>query len=238
MIRPLLETIRNNLRNIILFDKDPNKRSIKLCPKVIHSSTSVCLSCKRHSVQVANFWILYDTPNEGQKKSYKCVCAAKQHISIDYELEYELKDSPANHDKNEMIEKLSLLLNACIEFAYFLRNTDHPSKVDLFLAGLTRMIGEEKQLCANKQNQLNLQLHDDLEKLKSKYVSRMREMKPNKNNIELPVIYERIRITYAYPDIEEQMTAMKKGQDNMMRQYEYEVPNGFIDTSDSSSTIF
>ncbi|CAF3798892.1 unnamed protein product [Rotaria sordida] len=46
--------------------------------------------------------------------------------------------------------------------------------------------------------------------------NRIHEMKPNQNIIELPVIYERIKIASNYPEVDEQMAAVKKGQENLM----------------------
>jgi len=132
-----------------------------------------------------------------------------------------------------MIDQVSLLLNASKELARFLKSTAYSSKDDPFLVGLTRMIQEEKQICTQEKesNQLNIQLLDELNKLKNKYECLMSEMNPNQNPIELPVIYERIQITRNYPGVHEQMNAVKKGYEKMMKNYEQEISNDQANTS-------
>ncbi len=65
MIRPMLETIRNILRNILLYDMDC---SIKLKATCVSRSTMICYSCDRTPKILGQFRILPDylhqSPNE------------------------------------------------------------------------------------------------------------------------------------------------------------------------------
>ncbi len=54
MIRPILETMRNTLRNIILYKMGSNK-FIKLCPKAIHRPATICPLCPHYPIKVRNF---------------------------------------------------------------------------------------------------------------------------------------------------------------------------------------
>ncbi|CAF4300781.1 unnamed protein product, partial [Rotaria sp. Silwood2] len=57
MIRPMLETMRNLLRNIILFDQD---LSIKLSATHASPSSMLCYKCHRNSEKFNQFWIIQD----------------------------------------------------------------------------------------------------------------------------------------------------------------------------------
>jgi hypothetical protein len=62
-------------------------------------------------------------------------------------------------------------------------------------------------------------------------------MNSNQNNIELPIIYERIKITRCYSGVYEQINAAENGQENMMKHSEYEVENDLMNTSDCVNTF-
>jgi hypothetical protein len=240
MTLPVLEAMRNTLRNVVLIRMKSQNTSIKLISKGVDLPNTVCLSCELNLRQTAGFWITVNNLHTDLNKCFICKCAPDQHISIDYTLGYEVSENLTNDDENEMTDQISLLLNASVALTCFLKNTAYFSKFNLFLLGLDRMIREEQQICAQKKesNQFNLELLKELEKLKDKYVRCMDEMKSNKNSIDLPVIYERIAITRNYPGVQEQMNAVKQGQQNMMKYYEYEVPNSLTDTPNIVSTDF
>jgi hypothetical protein len=213
--------------------------SIKLIAKGIDGPTTVCLSCKTDLILVAKFLIMPNDLHGRLNKCLRCKCAPDKHILIDYTLRYEASSNPVNHDENEMIDQISLLLNTTVEFAHFLKSTDYSSKDDPYLVGLRHMIQKETQICLeNKTNQSNTMLLEELKKLKNKYEYRINEMKPNRNNIELPVIYERIKVTKNYPDVHEQMNAVREGQENMMKYYEHQISNDPTDTPEYMDTSF
>jgi len=238
MTRPILEAMRNTLRNIILLRMKLNNTSIQLIPKCIDGPTNICRSCKFKLIRVANFYIVSTDLHTCRNKCLMCPCAPDRHRSIDYTLRYEASNDTVNHVENEMVDQVSLLLNACVEFARFLKNTAYSSKKDLFLDGLGRMIQEEKHIRAEKEsNESNIQLLEELKKLKNKYECRMGEMNSNQNNIELPIIYERIKITRCYPGVYEQINAAENGQENMMKHSEYEVGKDLMNASDCVNTF-
>jgi hypothetical protein len=164
-----------------------------------------------------------------------------QQKPADYILEHKILKEMGNCSIDEMTDQVSSLLNASIEFAQFLINTDRFSKKDdPFLVGLKRMIDDEKEKCSNNNSKLilNQQLLNELNKLKNEYERRMNAMKSNQNDIDLSVIYERIKITRNYPGVDEQMTTIKQSQQNLMKYYEYTVPDYLLDTSDTQITSF
>ncbi|CAF4329167.1 unnamed protein product, partial [Rotaria magnacalcarata] len=88
MIRPMLEAMRNTIRNIILLNERSHKTSIELCPKTIKGTTAICLECPRKCIKICDFWIAIDGLHVVQNKCRTCLCDPSQHYRIDYELEY------------------------------------------------------------------------------------------------------------------------------------------------------
>ncbi|CAF4842154.1 unnamed protein product [Rotaria sp. Silwood2] len=100
------------------------------------------------------------------------------------------------------------------------------SKHDPFDIILTRMIDEENNICLSQNvNYLNLQLVNDLRKVKCDYQIQINDMKNNHRYSSLSDIYKWIQIIREYPMVREQMIAIKQGQEIIMKQYEYELPN-------------
>jgi hypothetical protein len=101
------------------------------------------------------------------------------------------------------------------------------------------MIDDEKKICSdNKPTPFNVQLLDELETFKNKFESRMREMTTTPNNIELPIVYERIEMTRNYPGVQEQINAVEKSHSNMMKHYESKIPNNPSSDCDSVMNSF
>ncbi|CAF4658628.1 unnamed protein product, partial [Rotaria sp. Silwood2] len=88
MIRPILETMRNTLRNIILL-KNKSNQFIKQNAKPLHSRATRCLSCKGDLEQVTEFWIFSTRTHAIEKDGcLMCMCSLDQHVTIDYALSY------------------------------------------------------------------------------------------------------------------------------------------------------
>ena len=237
MIRPMLETMRNMLRNVILWDMDDSKKSIELHPEYLRHPSAICLTCKRESIQIGNFWIARDTPHEIQQKCNSCVCALNQHLIVHYKLEYEYSDGSSSYKRDEMIKYLDLLTDASTEFAHFLMHVARSSKDDPFWTGIIQMITEENDICKNKtSNELNLQLVKYLRKLSTKHEERLNDMKSNKEYNKLPAIYELIQKIGEYPMVQKQMEAVRKTQKKIMKLYESKVSEDLKNTSVPSTT--
>jgi GTP-binding protein EngB required for normal cell division len=216
LIRPMLEAIRNILRNLILCKKNLQDQSINMCSKPLNYLAARCLSCKSDPIEVAQFWIIPDLPHKIQNDCLECSCAYDQHIPINYILEYEACNDDSNiEEEDDMIDMLDQLCNATVEFAHFLMYVARSTKDDPFWTGLVQMIMDE--------NDFNLQLAEELRIIQKKYEQKMSKMKQNKKNIELTMIYKLMHTIKEYPMIDEQMLAVKQTQETMMEQYEYEV---------------
>mgnify|MGYP001034389244 FL=1 len=210
MIRPLLETIRNILRNIIICENNKTTQFIELCAKSVCPKTTHCHSCKEEPKLVGDFWILHYRMHEIQDNKCTCSCSPDKHIRVNYTLEYRMVRNISDYKKEELTKILEILCTVSAKFANFLGY----SKDDPFTIGLERMIDEEKYIL-EKHNQahFNRKLLDKLQELK--YQS-------NHEHITLVDIYEMIEQINKYPMIAEQMKAVKETQTKMMNQYEYE----------------
>ncbi|CAF4089087.1 unnamed protein product, partial [Rotaria sp. Silwood2] len=166
MIRPILETMRNTLRNIILW-KNTLNQFIKLNAKPLHSRATRCLSCKGDLEQVAEFWIFSTRTHAIEKNGcLMCMCSLDQHVTIDYALSYTRLNNTFHDVQNAMVERLTALSHASVEFAHFLIHTAYSTKDDPFLNGLVEMIAEETYTCEIKiSNNFNKQLCEELSKL-------------------------------------------------------------------------
>jgi hypothetical protein len=119
---------------------------------------------------------------------------------------------------NDMLQRLYF---ASAEFSHFLIHDARSTKENLFMLGLLQMIGEEKEICAEKQaHEMNLQLINELEKVRQKYEQKMHEVASNRDRKTLRIIYEQIKTIGSYPEIREQMVAIKQGQEAIMKQHE------------------
>ncbi|CAF4986080.1 unnamed protein product [Rotaria sp. Silwood1] len=225
MIRPMLETMRNILRNLILYRMDSLKTLIELRPKVNHCPSTRCLVCKPTIHLVGIFSIAYYQPHVVQKDCRSCDCSSNQHIPMSYMLDYECSKNGWNYNEREMIDMIHELCNISAEFAHFLMHVVCSTKDDPFLIGFVEMIIEENDIYNSQtSNRLNLQLANDLRNLKNKYEQRFNEIHHLENYRKLSNIYYLINNINKYPMIREQLAAVKEGQKIMMKQHEYEIP--------------
>ena len=224
MIRPMLETIRNILRNRVLCKKNLSTELIELHPKPLHRTGTRCCSCMPNPQQVGKFWIILITPNEIHDDGLMCSCAPDQHISVDYTLEYKISNSLSKFYQEQANATLSVFCEACAEFAHFLIHVACSTKTDPFSIGFEEMIVEEKSICNNqKLTDFNRHLIEELTKYHDLYKQQIIKTKSNKESMKLPNIYKLIKIIGEYPLVQEQMVAVKKTQQSTMEEYEYEV---------------
>ncbi|UJR14435.1 hypothetical protein I4U23_001432 [Adineta vaga] len=229
MIRPILEAMRNLLRNRILWNSSTSTRLIKLCPQVIQRSSAFCRSCKRDAFHIGHFWILPDDAHEFRnKKCLTCSCAFDQHIIIDYILGYDTMDSSLNDNQLDKInDLLEILCATSVNFALFLRDMTRSGKEDPFLIGLKRLLHEEQQICTvhHESNQYNLQLVEELKTLLISHDEQMTKLKSR----DLSFIYQKIKTTKQYSTIQEQMTAIHQHRRKYKNQcYEFEIMNNSL----------
>ncbi|CAF4505117.1 unnamed protein product [Rotaria sp. Silwood2] len=224
MIRPILETMRNILRNIILCKKKLTNQLIELNSNPLHFTASRCRSCKGDLQEVGTFWILSTSLHEIHNECLMCKCTLDQHVPIDYMLDYKCSSKTSSDFQNGIGNIRNTLCHASAKLAHFLIYTACSTKDDPFLNGLEEMIVEETYICEiQKSNDFNIQLVQELSKLESQYEQHMNKLKSTKENFDVQAVYELIKIISNYPTVREQMAAVKKRQRMIIEEYEYKV---------------
>ncbi|CAF1438780.1 unnamed protein product [Adineta ricciae] len=222
LIRPLVETVRNTLRNITLWNIESPNQSIELRPIVIHRPIYLCLSCPPKIIKVGNFGIIADVPHDIRRACCtSCQCSPNKHIPIDYLLDYKLLNRPSTKQISELKDQLAILRDACIEFAYFLRHVACCTKQNELLVQLIRMIEQETYICRRSEtNYLNVQLVKELVQWKQRYEERTSNIISKDEHGNLNVIYQWIESMRELPMMNEQLNAIGKSQEILMKQHE------------------
>jgi GTP-binding protein EngB required for normal cell division len=224
MIRPMLEAMRNNLRNIVLWNAGSHTVSIELRPRIIKSTTAICLKCPRESLPFGDFWITMDALHVFHNKCRTCTCIPNDHYPIDYEVGYELRHHSASDPYDDLAKMVDDLCETSAEFALFLFGATGIPQYDSFQIGINRMIKEEGDICTNKsRNHLNSSLLGELEKLKKNYEEARKKWSTDKEQIQLSNIYKKIRHVSNYPIIQLQIGAVKEWRKFTIKYYEHEV---------------
>jgi hypothetical protein len=225
MIRPILEAMRNILRNIVLRNTGSRTISIELRPRTITDPAGICLTCPRQYLQVGDFWITCDSLHFFRNNCRTCQCSPNDHYPIDYQLEYKLCRDPISGSDKEIGKMVDDLCQASADFGYFLVRARDTSQNDLFLVGIERMIKEEGDICKSKSSsQLNSNLIKSLEQLKMKYAEMRKKLLAKKEEIQLWEIYEKIQDVSKHEMIKRQISAAKEWHKLMIKLYEDEVP--------------
>ncbi|CAF3092610.1 unnamed protein product [Rotaria sp. Silwood2] len=185
MIRPMLEAMRNILRNILLYETNS---SIKLSTTSIEQPAIICYTCNRTAYKFGHIWILLDClhllPN---------TCTSNEQSSTEYKLSYEFLNAQTNESIEILNEQKKLLYETCTKLVRFLITTTQTKQEDPFLLGLVRMIKEEQYICQNyDQNNFNSQLVDKLTILKREYEQQFNQAYSNDENQMLSNVYELI----------------------------------------------
>ncbi|CAF1052697.1 unnamed protein product [Rotaria sordida] len=225
MIRPMLETMRNRLRNHLLWTRDSSNTSIELCPKAISSNIALCLSCQSHCDRFGKFWICLNKQHKlDRNKCFSCICNLKRHVSIDYQLDYKLALNQRKYNYNEMTNIIELIKLSAY-FANVLLCGSDDSQNDPFLFSIDQMIKEEYFIYSHYHpNIFNLKLYDSLKDLKRHYQQDMEEMSNKQRDyIDLSRIDERIKYVSTLPMIDEQINAIKQSRELFIIEHEYQV---------------
>ena len=168
LIRPMLETLRNNLRNLILLEDKSTEELIKLVPIVLLQFSVICHRCVRRPKRFGEFWILPDDVHVIDDKCRNCDCSRNKHIEIDYELQYEIYSSADSSLSTKLKTNFDLLKQTILEFSQFYIDVLHPDKAKYpILSLLKRMTDEERRICLEKDVEcLNSKIYDALEYIK------------------------------------------------------------------------
>ncbi|CAF4272672.1 unnamed protein product [Rotaria sp. Silwood2] len=213
MIRPMLEAMRNILRNILLYETNS---SIKLSTTSIEQPAIICYTCNRTAYKFGHIWILLDClhllPN---------TCTSNEQSSTEYKLSYEFLNAQTNESIEILNEQRKVLYETCTKLVRFLITTTQTKQDDPFLLGLIRMIKEEQYICQNyDQNNFNSQLVDKLIILKREYEQQFNQAYSNDENQMLSNVYELIISVNQIPMVKEQLDAIKNYQEFFLTLHE------------------
>ncbi|CAF4448275.1 unnamed protein product [Rotaria sp. Silwood2] len=219
MIRPILETLRNHLRNIILYNSNS---CIKLQATHTKQSTMICYAYNRHPKNYGAIWIMPDHLHYSPD-----MCTSGEQKPIKYTLNYEFLNQKVDESIKELKSEHDNLYVTCAKFSYFLMKTSSNSKENPFLSDINRIIHEEKYICRTQtMNDLNRQLLNRLEELKIKYEEYLHTIKSSSDDLTLSGIYNLIKSTYKISMIKIQLNAINKYQQTLVLNNQHEV---FID---------
>ncbi|CAF4467147.1 unnamed protein product [Rotaria sp. Silwood2] len=223
MVRPILETLRNILRNYILYKMNLLRTSILLCPRVNDQFFTRCLVCKPSIHSLGDFYIAHYLPHKVEKKCCNCTCLLDQHIPMYYVPEYKILNDVSQYTEKEMINRLYELCYASAEFAYFLLYDARSTKDNPFFIGFIEMIAIETEICKNQTSStLNSSLATALRDIADKHENRLNDIVRWAKSSNLSDIYNLINTISNYDMVCEQLAAVKEGRKIMMKQYEYE----------------
>jgi hypothetical protein len=221
LIWPMLETIRNTMRNAILLENNLFKSLIKLRPKPVSGNAIVCLDCKSPEL-LDKFWIVPDELHILSNRCDNCQCGLLRHAKINYLLTYETWIDKQKPTPTEIKANLNQLKQMITDFIYIFKDVIHISKENHpILSALNQMIDEEKDIFSKKgRNILNSNLHDELEKLKNQCEKLSTAPASNRKPMSLPDIYKIIQKVSKTDTIREQMDAIKETQKIYMAEQE------------------
>ncbi|CAF2940021.1 unnamed protein product [Rotaria sp. Silwood2] len=227
LVRPILETIRNALRNLVLQDIDGNKRYvIEMYVHSISKSANLCTTCHcESSTKIDSIWIAINSMHECRilNECATCSCAIDKHLPILYTLECKASETKGTCFYSETQQMKDHLLQASFIFTRFLLHTTHISQ-NPFLPWFDLFIKEEKELYSEKSSSsLNATLCNSLYAVRKKYVEYLNEIKNDQEEIQLDSVYKCIEEILMHPIISEQMEAIKTSQMKILKDHEHDV---------------
>ncbi|CAF3577632.1 unnamed protein product [Rotaria sp. Silwood1] len=230
MSRPLLETIKNTIRNMILLNKSSSKSLIRLCPSSVNTNSYICMECKRSIIKYDDIWILRDELHILSDRCDRCQCDLSRHSKANYILKYELYEKKQKPSLDEIKTNLDQLKHIIIQFAYFYKYLVHMTKEnDPLLSVLSRMINEEKTICSYKENHiLNANLYDELKSFRNEYEKVWPVKMSNQKSLSLMNVYSLIKNAREMREINEQLSMMKQTEDIYMNEHEKQVSKGSV----------
>ena len=220
MARPLLESMRHLYRNIIIQGAKKTQLYLELQSKPLPQVASICYSCKRIPEKIFDIWILSD-------KCDKCACEAKNRLSIDYRLIFELTSTTDRSVMNNFVSDADRLKAIVLSLAQFQGSLKTRDPV---LAYLKRVIAEEELICTEKDsNCLNPMLYDKLTTLEQQYQEQRRLSKSEPVAFDLERPYQLLQNACEINIVDRQMKSAQQTSDAVMKQYEKQVEYNHTD---------
>jgi hypothetical protein len=234
LIRPMLETIRNALRNLILWDLGNKQRIIELKAQPISLPAWLCTTCSYKIIQIDNISVVTH-PIHYNRTSNECVschCDLDKYFPVFYELEYQLGDTKGMLFQSDTENMKDRLLYGSHIMTQFLLRVARISK-NPFLPWFDLFVREEQEIYRKEASSIfHVKLYHSMSNVKNIYEKRTNEDQFDQDRIILDAIYGYIEEALTYPSISEQMNAIKASQMEMMKNYEHDVSShySYIDT--------
>ncbi|CAF3590390.1 unnamed protein product [Rotaria socialis] len=215
MIRPILETMRNLFRNILVLQINPASKLIKLCPFALQHSSVICYTCGRTPEYYNEFLVFSDLYN-------RCDCDQKPSAEVDYGLQYEVSDKMGEESLSAMELTVLTLKTAIMEFAqFYAKYCNKMNNTDPIMVTLKRMLAEEKQFSAQANfGSLNEDLYGLLIRLRRDYKEAQKTSMLTDASIDLLNVYERLKMISEIDEIKAQMALIRKRQKNFIKNHE------------------
>ncbi|CAF2196017.1 unnamed protein product [Rotaria magnacalcarata] len=215
MTRPILETVRNIFRNILILQRNPASKLIKLCPVVLRHSSAICYTCERTPEYYSEFLIFSDLYN-------RCDCDRKNCTKVDYGLQYELTDEMGKESLSTMELTVRTLKTAIMEFGqFYAKHCNKMSNTDPIMLNLKLMLAEEKQFSAQTNSRgFNKDLYGLLISLRREYKEAQQTSMLTDASIDLLNIYERLKMISEIDEIKAQMALIRKKQKQIIKNHE------------------
>ena len=225
IVRPLLETIKNSMRNKILLEKASSKPLIELKPNLVSSNSTVCIECPPSPRSCGEFWIMPDQLHIFAKQCNQCRHDFSQHSKVSYALEFKLMDENlkfSRHDIEASLEQMKQIMQKFVDFHKHVARISQES--DPILCALKQMIRDESSICRGKDKQvLNQSLCVELRNLKKEYEEAWNSSKSDEACVTLVEIYKIIEDTSKIRGIDEQLSTIKQMDKNYMKEHEKRV---------------
>jgi hypothetical protein len=229
LVRPILETIRNALRNLALWDLEKTQRIIELKAQSIPLPGWLCTSCSYRVTPIDNISIItrpihnYRTANECDG----CHCALSKHLPIFYQPQYQWSGTKGTGFYAEIkATKDRLVYGSVILSQFLLYNTENSENP--FLSWLGLFIEEQAHLSSEESSStIDIELCKKLLEEKDAYVNGLQDIKRDDDRIKLDAVYSCIGEILAYPTIADQMNATKESQMKVMKNNEHDVSSQY-----------
>ena len=215
LIRPMMETIRNILRHIILQEAKQSRIGIELQPVPITENVNVYHRCQRDLKQCGHFYMLTDSADTTHDD-----CSRESVLY--YCLDYVKKESIACEPKQTLLSDLDFLCRQIAMFSSFLLDSSYNETPDPILSHWNQMISEEERLCQTQPSAtLNVLLNAELQSLRTKHIELGEK---SQKRVDTSVIDSLIHDVEAYPSIRKQLDAILVSKQHLVRQRQYRVP--------------
>lgn len=223
LVRPIMETMRNLLRNIILLETSTKKIRIQMLPRIITDYSTICHRCPLLIHQFNEIIVPRESVHGFQNTCITCSCPASAHTVIDHRLEYKVIDSSSLTDNvSDLRSQLSNLCEESAIFSRFVCNGKYELDRDRMLSYLNRMIEEEEKVkSSNITSSLsNQKLVTELKELKRNYGQNLTKVR---TRIDISTVMEIITTIRNDKNIGRQMDAIEKWQRSIVEKNEREV---------------